>query len=387
VSIRAGKFITRRSCRKLGVSSIVLFFAAGCGAPGSPTPPAPPVPTDVTDLSARQAGENVQLSFTLPTKTITGDHLATLPAIEIFRGHVKSDGSPDTRSFRGIHIIPGALVDNYVVEGHVQFTDPIPTEEIKAHPGGAFAYLVRTRVSQKRASADSNIALVRVFPVPERITSIDFKITETAVEIHWTAPARTSAGEPLSAIAGYHIYRGELDPSSIDAAARDLSQAKWKSKPTLLASPKDNYYRDSVFDFGKTYVYLIRSVIVVDDGPLESGDSVPLIVTPMDTFPPASPHEVAAVVLAGETTGTLVVDLSWSISLETDLAGYRVYRSEQLGTSGERLNSELLPTPTVRDTSVQPGHRYWYTVTAVDRAGNESAPGAPLEVEVPQQAP
>jgi fibronectin type 3 domain-containing protein len=79
-----------------------------------------------------------------------------------------------------------------------------------------------------------------------------------------------------------------------------------------------------------------------------------------------------------------VVDLSWSISLETDLAGYRVYRSELEGTRGQVLNPDLLPTPAVRDTSVKPGHRYWYTVTAVDRAGNESAPSAPVAIEVAQ---
>ena len=36
------------------------------------------------------------------------------------------------------------------------------------------------------------------------------------------------------------------------------------------------------------------------------------------------------------------------------------------------LNTDLLLTPAFRDMNVQPGHRYFYTVTAVDRAGNES---------------
>jgi fibronectin type 3 domain-containing protein len=42
----------------------------------------------------------------------------------------------------------------------------------------------------------------------------------------------------------------------------------------------------------------------------------------------------------------------------------------------------LLPAPAYRDTSVQSARRYWYVVTAVDRAGNESAPGPPVAVEV-----
>jgi fibronectin type 3 domain-containing protein len=110
-------------------------------------------------------------------------------------------------------------------------------------------------------------------------------------------------------------------------------------------------------------------------------------VTPLDTFPPAVPQGLVAALLPGAAPGSAVVDLSWSINLETDLAGYHVYRSEQEGTKGQLVTPDLLPTPAVRDTSVEPGHRYWYTVTAVDRAGNESAPCTPVVVEVTQPTP
>ncbi len=120
---------------------------------------------------------------------------------------------------------------------------------------------------------------------------------------------------------------------------------------------------------------------------MESTDSAPAFVNPRDVFPPAPPQDLAAVVLPGDTPGYLLVDLSWSISVEPDFAGYRVYRSEDPGTRGQLLNSELLPTPSLRDTSVQSAHRYWYAVTAVDRAGNESAPSPPVAVEVSQPSP
>ena len=91
--------------------------------------------------------------------------------------------------------------------------------------------------------------------------------------------------------------------------------------------------------------------------------------------------------LASATGEGRVVDLSWSINLETDLAGYRVYRSEQEGTKGELLTKELLLTPAYRDTSVHNGQKYWYSVTAVDKAGNESVPSPPIAVEVAQPPP
>jgi fibronectin type 3 domain-containing protein len=80
----------------------------------------------------------------------------------------------------------------------------------------------------------------------------------------------------------------------------------------------------------------------------------------------------------------VAVELSWSINVEPDLAGYRVYRAEQEGVRGALLTPELLPSPAYRDNSVQSGHRYWYTVTAVDRSGNESAPSLAVEIEVAQ---
>jgi fibronectin type 3 domain-containing protein len=359
-------------------------FLVACGAPGEPTPPTPVIPVAITDLTAHQDGDGVRLTFTMPSNSIAGVKLATTPAVEILRGALKPDGSPDLSSFRVVYAIPGALVDNSRSEGHIGFTDPIAPEEIKAHPGRTLAYTVRTRASQKRVSADSNVVSVRVFPVPERITSVEARVTEPAIELSWTAPARTSAGDPLPAIIGYRIYRSEITPSAVAASASVPPQGKNEAPSLLLATSVTNSYRDTSFAFDHTYVYVVRGVIQADGSELESATSPPLTVTPRDTFPPAAPQGVVAALLPAASPGALVVDLSWSISLETDLAGYRVYRSEQESTRGQVLNQELLPTPAVRDTSVQPGHRYWYTVTAVDRAGNESAPSAPVAVDVTQ---
>jgi fibronectin type 3 domain-containing protein len=103
-----------------------------------------------------------------------------------------------------------------------------------------------------------------------------------------------------------------------------------------------------------------------------------------DVYPPAVPQSLVAAVLRPDPNAPPEVDLSWSINTETDLAGYRVYRSEQHDTPGQLLTPDLLPSPAYRDTSVQPGHLYWYSVTAVDRSGNESAPSAPVAAEVAQ---
>ncbi len=365
----------------------IFLLSAGCGAPGEPVPPSPPVPTAIKDLGARQAGDGVQLSFTLPSNSISGQKLAAPPAVEILRGSVKPDGSADAKSFREVYTIPGALVDNYREDGRVVFTVPIAPEETRSHPGGAVAYAVRTRASMKRASADSNVVSLRVVPVPAPIASVEARVTESAIELTWPVPAATAAGEPVTTISSYKIYRSETHPAEAGAPPQDLLPGKLEAHPALLASSETNSFRDASMVFDHTYVYLVRSVIQVEGNELESSDSQPVTVTPHDTFPPAVPQGLVAAVLPGATSGTVLVDLSWSINLETDLAGYHVYRSEQEGTRGQLVTPDLLPTPAVRDTSVEPGHRFWYTVTAVDRAGNESPPCAPVAVDITQPSP
>jgi len=370
------------------VSSVLLIFLLfGCGAPGEPTPPSPPVPVAVTDLAAQQAGDAVQLTFTLPTKTVAGERLAEDPAIEILRGAVKPDGSPDTKSFRTVETIPGALLGEYRSAEKVQIVNRITADELRAYLDRALAYRVRSRASRKRASADSSTAIVRLRPVAERITALHATVTESAVELSWPAPTRTSSGDPLPAISEYRVYRGEIDAASADAAANDLSKAKWKSPLALLGSAHTETYRDTAFDFGKTYLYSVRAVIPTEGSAVESDDSVPAIVAPRDVFPPAVPQGLVAALIVGSPTNATEVELSWSINTETDLAGYRVYRSEQQDTAGELLTTDLLLSPVYRDTSVQPGHTYWYSVTAVDRYGNESAHSAPVAVEVAQPSP
>jgi fibronectin type 3 domain-containing protein len=200
-------------------------------------------------------------------------------------------------------------------------------------------------------------------------------------------PALTAAGEPISNISGYRIYRSEIHPSAPASASQNLAPGKAESHAALLATSEINSYRDTSVVFDHTYVYTVRSVIQVEGVEMESSDSQPVTVTPRDTFPPAAPQSLVAALLPGPAPGTVLVDLSWSINVETDLGGYRVYRSEQEGTKGELITPDLLPTPALRDTSVQPGRRYWYTVTAVDRAGNESSPSTPVAVEVTQPSP
>jgi len=94
------------------------------------------------------------LTLTLPTRTVTNEALTEPPAVEIFRGTVKPDGKPDKQIVPACLHIPGALLDTYTSEKHIQFKDPIAPEEIQARPGALLPTGAYAR-GEKRGLADS----------------------------------------------------------------------------------------------------------------------------------------------------------------------------------------------------------------------------------------
>lgn len=335
----------------------------------------------ITDLDGRQTGDGVTLTFTMPGKSVTGEKLTSVPTMEIVRGSLLA-GIADPKSFQVVETVPGAMIASYSEKGKVRLLVPITAEEIRKRAGQDVVYAVRARVTNTKTSADSNGVTFKLFPVAAPIETLQAHLTEQGIELNWTAPESTSGGEAIQGVAEYRVYRGELDATSVDAAEKSISGVNWKMPLRQIAVAKTPEYRDSTFDYGKTYAYMVRSVLNGETADLESGDSHAVILTPKDTFPPTAPQGMVAAVLPGASPGRYVVDLSWAINVEADLAGYRVYRSEQQGGRGAVITKELLPTPAFRDDSVESGKQYWYMVTAVDRAGNESAASEQIEVEI-----
>jgi hypothetical protein len=369
------------------LSSFFCFFSlVGCAAPGEPQPPHPPVPVAITDLTARQVGGSVVLTFTLPKTTVENEPLTQPPTVEIFRGFVPVTTSPAAAGAPKtlVYTIPSALVDTYMAEGPVRFSDPIPVNELAKHAGEQATYTVRTRASKKKDSADSNLAEVRVYLPPEPIRDVSARVTRSAVELSWTPPDRNAVGGPLPALAAYHVYRAEVAAGAEAEAEKDPSKAKLQTPLELLGVTPSASYRDTQFQFGHSYVYSVRSVAQYESESIESADSRLVVVAPLDVFPPAPPQDLVAVVVPATAQTPAHVELSWSISAEPDVAGYNIYRSEAGGAAKQRLNVNLLLTPVFHDMSAVTGRSYTYRITAVSRAGHESEPSTAVSTAMPE---
>jgi hypothetical protein len=132
---------------------------------------------------------------------------------------------------------------------------------------------------------------------------------------------------------------------------------------------------DHGFEWEKTYFYRATVVDVISlegkpDVQFESADTPAVKVFAHDVFPPAVPAGVQAV-FSGVGQQPFI-DLIWAPDTDGDLAGYNVYRREE-GGEARKINSALLTAPAFRDLNVATGHGYFYSVTAVDVRGNESA--------------
>lgn len=95
--------------------------------------------------------------------------------------------------------------------------------------------------------------------------------------------------------------------------------------------------------------------------------------TSPDTAPSLAPS--AATAYAKQTR----ISVSWNHNSEADLAGYNVYLA---GNSGAvKLNDDVLSENNFAMVAGNDGN-YRFRVTAVDRAGNESAPSPIVAVHV-----
>jgi hypothetical protein len=285
-------------------------------------------------------------------------------------------GVPDKQTaWRLAYTIPSEQVDPYLNEGRIEFRDPLTLDDFSRPAGSLAAYKVQTRAGKTRSSTDSNIVTARIYRAPDAPRDVHVDATESALVVTWVETPSTPGATSRS----YRVYRGALESDQV----QDASQAKLKSPLELAGSSSSPEFQDSHFEFGTTYRYTVRSVAQFGTDLVESADSAPAVFTPRDVFPPASPVNLEITIIPATGQAPAYIELAWAISPETDLAGYAVYRSDSADSVGERVSTEILLSPTFRDMSVVPGKRYFYRVSALDRAGNESPKSSAVQADVP----
>lgn len=418
---------------------LAAVFAAsvcgGCAAPGEPIARHSAVPVAISDLRASQQGNSFLLSFTVPSKTTTKRNLPASPSIEIYRTYraipkatppaVGGAGGPAAEMAHPELLveIPAAMVSKYLQRGKVRFAMDMPAEQLAQHAGQEVLWMVRTQVKVGKQSDDSNVVALPVYPVLPPPEDVEARLAPDAVTVSWVdLPAAVEEQTAVAAGAAgmtrkskiYRVYRAELteegapanaasgksvpvspnaeasagQANSGAAAGRDgrgSDAAVGEVRPgepafVSIGESQGSPFRDTHFQFGRHYVYSVRTFAEYEAGGIESADSNLVKVDTKDVFVPAAPTGLVAIPVAKTDEEPAHVGLSWAISPETDLAGYNVYRVDAQDSNPTKMNDKPLLTPTYRDMSVAPARAYTYSVTAIDRAGNESPQSASVSL-------
>lgn len=144
--------------------------------------------------------------------------------------------------------------------------------------------------------------------------------------------------------------------------------------------PRDIREFVDITTFNNTY-YILKAV---DENGLEVSRSFPYLVQFEDNTPPAVPQAIRGVV---EKTG--VAKIEWQANTDSDLLGYRVFRSNSLNEEFIEVTKEILTSPAFIDTvNIKVlNKQVYYNVVAVDKNYNTSDYSAPLVLDKPDIIP
>ncbi len=341
------------------------FFLLACGAQGPPLPPRVEQPERVKDLAVVQVGRTLELGFTPPLEATDGERLSKPLEVQVFRAITPPGQKPinlpvpsDPWVTLGADNLPRSALGK-----KIDYPTRLSEQEFSQSVGSTFTFAVRalTRGFRRRPVEGelSKVVGITLLDVSGPVQDLEIKSTEKSLELRWTVPVQSLGNRPLSNLSGYRVYRSKTGkPDSFQSLGETDSAS----------------YSDPDFAFDRTYFYKVRAAFKQNSYAAESEDSRVVEIAPHDTFPPAVPTGLTAVY------STQVVELIWTANTEPDLAGYNVYRREK-DSSPQRLNQDLLRTPIFHDVSAEPGHEYFYHVTAVDLANNESPPSPEVTVE------
>jgi fibronectin type 3 domain-containing protein len=187
---------------------------------------------------------------------------------------------------------------------------------------------------------------------PDAADGVHASARNGVVEITWDY--RPYRGQPSDRTVGFNVYRREADGG----------EALINDAPVLRVEGHLSYL-DREAREGAAYRYGVRAVDIIGNvsSPVYSAE-----VRLTDTSPPLVPMGLTAI---DRDDGVLLL---WDVSPDPDTSAYNVYRSDTLEGEYALMNDEPIPVEVASylDSGMARGRPWFYAVSAVDDAGNES---------------
>jgi hypothetical protein len=340
----------------------LCLLLASCAQTGPPLPPSLELPKPPTDLRASRKGNRVTLRWSEPTLTTDRQSVRYLGATLVCRSlepEITTCGNPAAILPAPSSVSAAPRKSGLPRPAPQSYTDTLPPAMQQQDPSVEVTYAVEALNRNARAAGLSNrvhVPAVVTLPPPGELAA---ELTGDGVVLTWTSPGELHTPGIQHR---YRIYRRD-EGSGKDTVAGEVPSGE----------PGPLSFTDSGFEWEKTYLYRITAVSIVkrsdSEVQVEGDDTPPVRVIAHDVFPPSVPAGLQAA-YSGEGQKPFI-DLIWAPVTNADLAGYYIYRSDGNGPA-VKLNSELVKSPSYRDSAVASDKTYIYSVSAVDVRGNES---------------
>ena len=344
-------------------AALLVIGLSGCASPGPPHAPSLQLPAPVKNLTAERTGDVVTLHFTVPQRTT--DNVAIKAAslgVHVCRA---VDQKPCVALTSVAAIVP--VKDPQGEAFNMTVRDPLPAGLTAVGGGALLSYTVELLNARGRGAGSSNVAFAPAGPAPAQVGTLTASGSRLGVVLAWT---------PVAADGSEVVLRRE----AVDPKAAKPAEVMLRANPDGVKEAHSTL--DAAAVEGVPYRYTAQRqhrVLVAGHSMMLRGEpSAAVEFTLRDVFPPPVPTDLQAAGFEAKP-GVFAVDLIWQAVEDPGLTGYLVYRVE-LGADGKpvgaskRLTAKPVALPAFEDTTAVAAGRYRWSVTAVDRDGNESVP-------------
>ena len=419
--------VARRAAGTAALAAVMLGW--GCGKKGAPLAPFVRIPAAVSVIAASRLGNDVYVTLTVPAANIDtsipvdisridvygytgrvaptparwaelGTVVATIPVTPPPVGEAGAppppaepiSEAPSEGALPGFPVtVLDTLTPDETVQGAVAVVDPRRAEFVPlllpdAAPAVLRRFYLAIPFSQRgRPGPPGTQADLVLTTLPDPPTELRVSYAPITLSLAWEPSGgllgflldRPLPPEPLpfetlqppgpvvpqppdaSVPPGpttYNVYRElALDPFVLPPPG---ALPSWRVAAPVALNPAPLAVTSIADDANvrRARCYTVRA----QRGAVMSESSPPACITPIDVFPPAAPAGLAAVPSEGG------ISLIWEPNAELDLGGYLVLRREAGDATLRQLTDTPIGDARYRDTTVQPGRRYMYSVVAVD---------------------
>ncbi|MEC8646323.1 MAG: hypothetical protein VXY00_05060, partial [Candidatus Latescibacterota bacterium] len=341
--------------RSIGRGTLVSEYSVFVGATALADEVAPGAPVDLAAVADENDFGRVIISWNAPLRDADSAQLTGLEVYTVYR-------SVDTNtSFVAVGQVDSGnrqLVDTGLDESTTYFYAVTASDEAGNEGPRSSPVQVRTKGPDRDAPEP-----------PQNLSAIPSEEDFGRVVLRWNAPIADADGGELTGLNRFVVFRSKSGNSSfVPIDTLDVSLREYIDQD--LEALTNYVYTVSALDEAGNESVRAQSVQVRTEGP--------------DQVAPAAPQNLSAV---ADENDFGQVTVSWGAStLDSDggqltgLTGYTVFRSKGSTNSFQPVATVDATTRQYVDTGLEELTTYYYTVSAADDSGNESARAQSVQV-------